>query len=625
MLLRLIAAVAIAGACARPAAAGLEPASPQKNWSSIRSTNFYVIGDTGERNLRSVALRLEQFREALGAILPKTIAGTSGPMTVIVFRSHKTFEPFKPQYEGKARKFIAGFFQGGRAMNYIALTTEGADDLGIIYHEYVHFVVRSVLSAVPIWFNEGTAEYYRTFEVSSNGRKASLGKVQADHVFLLREQWLPLPALLAVDHTSPHYNENNKASVFYAESWALVHYLILGDNQKYTTRAAEFVGRLADGESIEEACQKALHTTPAQLERELRRYVQQSMFPRQDIQFSERLAAIEQLPVTPITSAEAHTTLGSLLLSMGRAGDAEAQLMAALADNSDFGPAHASLGELHAEAGRMDAARQHLERAIKGSGATWLTHYTYATVLRQSGANGDPTIEAAIERALRAAIDLNPEFADSYAELAWVKQQDAGSQQEALRLVQEALARAPGNERYVYLLASILTRGGEYSKAKPLLDRMARGAADDWVRNASSDLLRRIEAVEHEAAGRARNEVSEEPRAASSASADYLPMFRKLGEGEQRVAATLTAIECARGRVALAITVDGRPARVRVGRLDGIEFIAYRDDLQGRVQCGPRSSAEQVLVTYRPEKTSVDGTLGDAVAVEFPPADYRPD
>ena len=69
--------------------------------------------------------------------------------------------------------------------------------------------------------------------------------------------------------------------------------------------------------------------------------------------------------------------------------------------------------------------------------------------------------------------------------------------------------------------------------------------------------------------------------------------------------------------------VNGRPARIRVRRLDGIEFIAYRDDLQGQVRCGPRTSAEPVLVTYRPEKTSTDGTLGDAVAVEFPPADFR--
>ena len=623
VLVRVSAAVATMGIVARLAAGAPEPVSPQKNWLSIRTKNFYLIGDSGERNLRSVALRLEQFREALGVVLPKVIAGTSAPITVIVFRSHKAFEPFKPLYEGKARKLIAGYFQGGRAMNYIALTIEGSSDLGIIYHEYVHYVVRSVLSGVPVWFDEGTAEYYRTFEVSSNGRIASLGKVQPDHVYRLREQWLPLPVLLAVDHQSPHYNEDNRASVFYAESWALVHYLILGERQKYLRQAAEFVGRLADGESLEDACQKALKTTPAQLERELRAYVQQDGFPSTNFTFSERLASIERLPATPVTAAEAHATLGNLLLAMGRTTEAERQLNAAVADSADFAPAHASLGELHVEAGRMDQAREHLEHARTGSGASWRTHYMYATLLRQAGASGDPKTEQAIERALETSIELNPEFAESYAELAWVKMQQPASQPEALTLVEKALARSPGNERYVYLLASVLARGGEYAKARPLLDRLSRGAVDDWVRNASGDLLKRIEAFERESASSVRDDGRREPSQAVG-SADYLAMFRKLAEGEERVAAMLTAIECTRGRVALALTVNGQPARVHVRRLDGIEFIAYRNDLEGQVKCGPRLAAEQVLVTYRPEKTPDDGTLGEAVAVEFPPADYRP-
>jgi hypothetical protein len=168
-----------------------------------------------------------------------------------------------------------------------------------------------------------------------------------------------------------------------------------------------------------------------------------------------------------------------------------------------------------------------------------------------------------------------------------------------------------------------LRRGGEYAKARPLLDRLSRGTVDDWVRNASGDLLKRIEAFERESASSVRDDGRREPSQAVG-SADYLAMFRKLAEGEERVAATLTAIECTRGRVALAITVNGQPARVRVRRLDGIEFIAYRNDLEGQVKCGPRLAAEQVLVTYRPEKTPDDGTLGEAVAVEFPPADYRP-
>jgi len=58
---------------------------------------------------------------------------------------------------------------------------------------------------------------------------------------LLRQnKLLPLPVLFTVDATSPYYHEENKGSIFYAESWALTHYLYTKDRQQKDTA----VGRL---------------------------------------------------------------------------------------------------------------------------------------------------------------------------------------------------------------------------------------------------------------------------------------------------------------------------------------------------------------------------------------------
>jgi hypothetical protein len=46
---------------------------------------------------------------------------------------------------------------------------------------------------------------------------------------LRQTQLLPLSALFAVDASSANYHENNKASIFYAESWLLTHYLMTRD------------------------------------------------------------------------------------------------------------------------------------------------------------------------------------------------------------------------------------------------------------------------------------------------------------------------------------------------------------------------------------------------------------
>jgi hypothetical protein len=46
--------------------------------------------------------------------------------------------------------------------------------------------------------------------------------------------------------------------------------------------------------------------------------------------------------------------------------------------------------------------------------------------------------------------------------------------------------------------------------------------------------------------------------------------------------------------------------------LDGIEFISYREDLDGAIRCGARTPPEPVYVTWRK-----GGATRQVVAVEF--------
>ena len=44
---------------------------PRSGWLRMQSPNFLLVGDVSARDLRQVAERLEQFRDALGILLPK--------------------------------------------------------------------------------------------------------------------------------------------------------------------------------------------------------------------------------------------------------------------------------------------------------------------------------------------------------------------------------------------------------------------------------------------------------------------------------------------------------------------------------------------------------------------------
>ena len=116
-----------------------------------------MLGNSSEKDLRRVGQRLEQFREAIGILFPKAVLNAPRPTIVLVFKNQKTYDPFKPQYQGKA-KAIAGFFVRGAAANFIALTTESLEDFGTVYHEYMHQVVDNTMDSSPLWFNEGLAE-----------------------------------------------------------------------------------------------------------------------------------------------------------------------------------------------------------------------------------------------------------------------------------------------------------------------------------------------------------------------------------------------------------------------------------------------------------------------------------
>src|SRR5688500_15825222 len=91
-------------ACASPAWA---------DWRSLKSEHFLVIGDATDRDLRDVALRLEQFREVISRRTPTALRDDTPPVVVLVFRSVRAFEPFMPRANGRIVP-VAGFFQPGQ-------------------------------------------------------------------------------------------------------------------------------------------------------------------------------------------------------------------------------------------------------------------------------------------------------------------------------------------------------------------------------------------------------------------------------------------------------------------------------------------------------------------------------
>ena len=612
-------AAAVLLTAASPARAEI---APLKQWRQMRSANFLLVGDVGEGELRRVAGRLEQFRAAVGAILPRATMTTTTPTTVIVFGSHRSFRPFKPLYNGKVSDHIGGYFLSGSGVNHITLTVEssglpGEDRFGIIHHELVHLLVSNTLRGVPPWLNEGLAEYYRTLEVERGGKRVIVGNPHAPHVRLLRERLLPLDQLVAVDRGSPLYNERDRASIFYAQSWALVHYLVLGDNRKHAAAMSPLVEALGEGVGLEQASQRALGMSAAQLQKALRTYISRDSFPILQYTLAEPLAAVEKLTAALLPEADAHATVGSLLVRMDRAADGLPHLERAVALDPANASAHATLGALYSRQGDRARARQHLQQAAAAPGASAQAHYDLADALieiTQDASPPDPADQAAIEHALRQAIALNPSFSDAHARLA--RHLEPARSDEVLSLQQKAITLSPGREDYVLGLAYYLSNRQRYADARTLLSRLATGAADGSLRANAARLLKSIDDFEQK---RPSDQIVE--RGPAGPRVIRLDL-RRAGDGERQVTGLLLAIECPRAGISLVVEHEGKTSRVAVTSFDAVEFITYRADQAGSISCGERPDDEDVIVTYRPGANGE--MLGEAVAVEFLPKASAP-
>src|SRR5262249_8104900 len=152
----------------------------------------------------------------------------------------------------------------------MVLSLEGYEEsASVVYHELTHLLVRNAVRSIPTWLNEGLAEYYSGYQLDGTGKSAWVGTPIGRHVLLLRERYMPLAELIAVDQSSPLYNEGSKRSIFYAESWALTHYAL---TQMPGGGAAvnRYTAAIAEGAAPADAFRTAFGATPAELDKQLR-------------------------------------------------------------------------------------------------------------------------------------------------------------------------------------------------------------------------------------------------------------------------------------------------------------------------------------------------------------------
>src|SRR5262249_17716070 len=155
-------------------------------------------------------------------------------------------------------------------------------------------------------------------------------------------EMLPLKTLFSIGTNSPHYNERDKAGIFYGESWALVHYLMFGD-RAHGDQFKRFLQRIANGDDAAKAIESIYGTTLDVIEQELETYVRRGNLTAQRITGVANPEAYRSYTATQrstLTESEAIYYLADMLLHNGRDQAAERGFKEAIAQDPSFIPAY---------------------------------------------------------------------------------------------------------------------------------------------------------------------------------------------------------------------------------------------------------------------------------------------
>lgn len=382
------------------------------NFLCVQSKHFTLIGNVNENKLKEVGTKLEQYRNSFSLVFPAIRLDDFQPVNVFVFDSKKSFKPFAPIYNGQPRDNIAGYFLTDENANYIAIRTDsGLNFYELIFHEYAHFIIGKNFANVPVWFNEGLAEFYSSFETSKNNKTVQIGAQISRHTkSLKKKKWIPFQLFLRVDRKSPYFNESDKNSIFYAQSWALVHYLILGNQQKRRNQIQSFLTNLNQGFSIEDAFKQAFQADYNQIENELRDYLTKP-FPVIEETLAQQSDTTKNFRIVPIAEPELEILFGDLQAYVGRLDEAANRFQKTINLNPNFADGYLYLAKLRLYQGRIDEAQPLVEKAVALNPKNWLAQFYYGNFLRDSN-----KIEEA-KTAYMESIKLAPEFPRSHAAL----------------------------------------------------------------------------------------------------------------------------------------------------------------------------------------------------------------
>jgi Flp pilus assembly protein TadD len=540
-------------------------------WTLARSAHFEVYAHSGG-DARHVAAWFERlrvfFEQQTGINADRRL-----PLRIVAFGSIEEYSPFRRNPTADA------YYAVNDDGDFIVLPDPNDDQLAA--HEYWHFVSHTANLRLPLWLNEGLAEFFSTVHWDDRGGR--VGAAPPSHVSLLRQSsWIGLPALLSMGSDAAALEERSTAAVFYAESWALSYMLQVSPS--YAAQFPQLVERLKSGMESRQALESVYGRGIELIAKDLRAWFAKDRYVPVD------LVRADSMPVVAndVPSSKVRLLLARILMNGGREEQAGEMYRELALENPKDADAAAGLAVLALRRHNLTEAQEEWRRALEQGINDAKICYRFAMMAEDAGVP-----EEEVRPALERAVKLDPAFDDALFSLALAENR-ASEPGAALGYLQ-AMHHVSAARQFVYWTATsdAFNALARREEAKGAAAKAKSWAATDEQRAyaerlgyiAETDLAVRFH---RDASGNVRLETARAPHDAS----DWNP-FIEPGDRVRRVEARLREIACGDGGTVFVVEAQGIRLELRVPDPTHVQMRSAPAEFT----CGPQAET-QVEAVY---------------------------
>jgi tetratricopeptide (TPR) repeat protein len=464
-------------------------------WIEIRSPHFTVLCNAGESEGRKTALQFENVRALFLQLYPKSRVDPGKPTVIFAIKNEDSLKLFIPAYGQNSKTMhLGGFYSQSYDKNFVVVRTDirGNGPLGfhVVYHEYTHSFFHYNYRGLPLWLDEGLAEFYGNTNIES--KEAGVGMANTDQLRYLKEiTLLPLDQLLSIDRSSPLYNTRDHWGIFYAESWALVHYLSNSPEMRAQRLLDKYLEALHTTDDPIEAASQTFGDLKKFSEK-LEVYIHSQAFLYERVPLQSKLSE-KDFPARVLSPAEATLAQADFLMRAAHLPEALEELHEVEKLDAATPGYHADLGHYHLLKSDYGDAEKELQLALAANPNDFsaLLDMTYV-YYRRDGYSKESTPK--IREELEKVANLSPDFAPAQAflSIAYTQEPDKDTDK-AVKSALRAAQLEPGSLAYFIDIGKALLAAGRIPEAKKIAEKAQKVATTSSDRALTAAFSKQID------------------------------------------------------------------------------------------------------------------------------------